>query len=99
QLLQLLNRKRPQLKKAVLTAYLDESVRSIAFNSGAELMLEKPLDGAGYEALFAALNELVQLRVEQGFRGTLRRVGLEDIIQMECLSRHSLVLEVIARGN
>ena len=98
QLLQLLNRKRPQLKKAVLTAHFDESVRAMAFNSGAELMLQKPLDPAGYEALYAALNELVQLPSEQGFRGVLRRVCLEDIIQMECLSRHSLVLEVVARG-
>ncbi|HWN96921.1 MAG TPA: response regulator [Methylomirabilota bacterium] len=99
QLLQLLNRKHPQLKKAVLSGYMDEAARSMAFNSGGELVLEKPVDAAGYESLFAALNELVHLQAEQGFRGVLRRVGLEDIIQMECLSRHSLIMEVTARGN
>ena len=96
QLLHLLNRKHPQLKKAVLSGFVDEECRSLAFTGGAELVLEKPRDAAGYEALFAALNELVRLPVEQGFRGVLRRVGIEDIIQMECLSRHSLILELVA---
>ena len=98
QLLQLINRKHPQLKKAVLSGYINETIRATASNGGAELVLEKPSDPAGYEALFTALNELVRLPVEQGFRGMLRRVGLEDIIQMECLSRHSLILEVAGRG-
>jgi CheY-like chemotaxis protein len=97
QLLHMINRKYPQLRKAVLSAHVDEECRSLAFNGAAELVLEKPREPAGYEALFAALNELVHLPVEQGFRGVLRRVGLEDIIQMECLSRHSLVLKVSAR--
>jgi hypothetical protein len=57
-----------------------------------------PHDAKGYEALYAALNELVRLPIEQGFRGMLRRVGIEDIIQMECLSRHSLILELTGRG-
>ena len=98
QLLQLLNRKHPQLKKAVLSGHVDAEVRAMAFQGGAELVLEKPRESGGYAALFMALNELLLLPTEQGFRGTLRRVGLEDIIQMECLSRHSLILEVAARG-
>jgi len=98
QLLQLINRKHPQLRKAVLSGHIDEEARSLAFSGGAELVLEKPHDAAGYEALFAGLNELVHQPHEQGFRGVLRRVGLEDVIQMECLSRHSLILEVNARG-
>lgn len=98
QLLQLVHRKHPQLKKAVLSGFVDETCRSTAFIGGAELVLEKPHDASGYEALFAALNELLHAQSEQGFRGMLRKVGLEDIIQMECLSRHSLILEVAARG-
>jgi CheY-like chemotaxis protein len=93
QLLNLIHRKQPQLKKAVLSGYIDEGVRAEALAGGAELVLEKPRDGAGFEALFAALNALLHLQTEEGFRGTLRRVGLEDIIQMECLSRHSLILK------
>lgn len=98
QLLLLINRKHPQLKKAVLSGFLDDECRSHAFNGGAELVLEKPRDPKGYEALYTALNELVRLPVEQGFRGMLRRVGIEDIIQMECLNRHSLILELTGRG-
>ena len=98
QLLLLINRKHPQLKKAVLSGFLDDEGRSHAFNGGAELALEKPSDAKGYGALYTALNELVRLPVEQGFRGMLRRVGIEDIIQMECLNRHSLVLELTGRG-
>jgi CheY-like chemotaxis protein len=98
QLLQLINRKHPHLKKAVLSGFLDDECRAHAFQGGAELVLEKPSDASGYEALYSALNELVRLPVEQGFRGMLRRVGIEDIIQMECLSRHSLILEVTSRG-
>src|SRR5689334_20290914 len=99
QLLQLVHRKHPQLKKAVLSGFVDEGCRSRSLIGGAELVLEKPHDAPGYEALFAALNELLHAQSEQGFRGMLRKVGLEDIIQMECLSRHSLILEVVARGN
>ena len=99
QLLQLVHRKHPQLKKAVLSGFVDEGCRSRSLIGGAELVLEKPHDASGYEALFAALNELLHAQSEQGFRGMLRKVGLEDIIQMECLSRHSLILEVVARGN
>jgi CheY-like chemotaxis protein len=98
QLLQLINRKHPHLKKAVLSGFLDDECRSHAFDGGAELVLEKPRDPRGYEALYTALNELVRLPIEQGFRGVLRRVGIEDIIQMECLSRHSLILELAGRG-
>ena len=98
QLLQLINRKHPQLKKAVMSGFLDEECRAHAFNGGAELVLEKPHDLSGYQALHSALNELLHLPVEQGFRGMLRRVGIEDIIQMECLSRHSLILELTGRG-
>jgi CheY-like chemotaxis protein len=98
QLLQLLNRKHPQLKKAVLSGFVDDECRSLAFTGGAELVLEKPRDLAGYEALYAALNEIARLPVEQGFRGVLQRAGLADIIQMECLSRRSLILEVSAAG-
>lgn len=98
QLLSLLHRKHPQIKKAVLSSHVDAACRTAALAGGAELVLEKPTDAAGYGALYATLNELAQLQPESGFRGMLRRVGLEDIIQMECLSRHSLILEVTARG-
>ncbi len=97
QLLTLLNRRHPNLQKVVLTGYpASESYRAACLSSGAELFLEKPRTEAEQRSLFATLNELVRWQPEQGFRGVLRRVGLQDVIQMECLARNSLTLEVKA---
>jgi CheY-like chemotaxis protein len=98
QFLRLLNRKYPNLQKAVLTGYANDHYRAACLGEGAELFLEKPRNPKGLQSIFAALNELLKWQPEQGFRGVLRRVGLQDVLQMECLSRHSVVLEVAA-GN
>src|SRR5207253_7129971 len=45
--------------------------------------------------LFNALDELLKFQPEEGFRGVLRRVGLQDVLQMECLARSSSVLEIV----
>ena len=34
---------------------------------------------------------------QEGFQGVLRRVGLQDLLQMECLSRHSTLLEITTK--
>ena len=94
QFLSLLHRKHPSLPKAVLTGLLGESQRTNSLAQGAELFLEKPRNQAGLESVFSMLNELGRMKRESGFRGVLRQVGLQDIIQMECLSRHSVVLEI-----
>jgi hypothetical protein len=73
---------------------LDNAFRSSAGSAGADLMLEKPVTPEGFHNVIAALSEVLRWQSEDGFRGVLRRVGIEDVIQMECLSRHSLVLEV-----
>jgi CheY-like chemotaxis protein len=97
QFLGLLNRRHPQLIKAVLTGYATESIRAACLANGAELFLEKPRTRSGQESLVAALNELLKIRAEEGFQGVLRRVGLVDLIQLECLNRHSCVLLVKGR--
>ena len=40
------------------------------------------------------LDELITWTPRDGFQGLLRRVGLQDVIQMECLGRNSSILEV-----
>lgn len=94
QLLSLLNRKHPRVAKAVLTGFASDAERAVCLSQGADLFLEKPRDREGFEILFAMLNELVTVSDAEGFRGVLSRAGLPEVIQMECLSRHSLVLEV-----
>ncbi len=98
QFLALLNRKYPQIQKVVLTGYANEQYRAECLAGGAELFLEKPRTVDGFEVVFATLNELARWKPETGFRGVLRQVGLQDIIQMECLSRHSTILEVTGSG-
>jgi CheY-like chemotaxis protein len=98
QFLQLIHRKYPQMKKALLSSYPDDARRQNATQHGAELVLTKPLDFASFEILFETLDELLLARTEDGFRGVLRTFKLEEILQMECLSRHTSLLEVTANG-
>lgn len=99
QLLGLLQRKYPYLQKVVLTAEATDQHRSACLGNGAELFLEKPRDEGGWRAVYAMLNELAKFQPDQGFTGMLRRVGLQDILQLECLARSSVVLEVRAGEN
>ena len=94
QFLGLLHRRYPNISKAVLTGDASDPYRATCLSNGAELFLLKPTSPEGWQSLFVALNELVKFQPEEGFRGVLRRVGLQDVLQMECLARSSSVLEV-----
>ena len=96
QFLALLNRKYPAVQKVTLSAYADDAARTACLSQGAELFLEKPRDPADLEIIFSTLRELARHKpITSGFRGVLRQVSLEDVIQMECLNRNSSILEVI----
>jgi CheY-like chemotaxis protein len=96
QFLALLHRKYPQILKVALTGDASEPYRAACLSNGAELFLEKPTSPEGWQRIYSALSELARLQPEEGFRGVLRRVGLQDVLQMECLARSSSVLEVSA---
>ena len=98
QFLNLLQRKYPNLLKVVLTGDATEHHRATCLSNGAELFLEKPRDEGGWRSVYATLHELTKFQPEEGFRGVLRRVGLPDVLQMECLARHSVVLKIQAGG-
>lgn len=98
QFLNLLQRKFPNILKVVLTGDATEHHRSTCLGSGAELFLEKPRDEGGWRTVHATLHELTRFQQEDGFQGVLRRVGLQDVLQMECLARNSSVLHISA-GN
>ena len=101
QFLGLLNRKHPNLQKVVLTSDISEEQRALCLSQGAELYLQKPRSSEEWRSVHRSLDELVQFKPQEGFRGVLRRVGLQDVLQMECLSRHSGLLEIstkTARG-
>ena len=94
QFLRILNRRYPDLKKAVLTGYATEEKRSACLANGAELFIEKPRSAEGLKSIFVMLDELITWKQQAGFQGVLRRVGLQDVIQMECLGRNSSILEI-----
>jgi CheY-like chemotaxis protein len=94
QLLKLLQRRYPSIPRTVLTGAPTEANRIACLSSGAELCLEKPSTPEKLQQLYTALNGLARLPAEEGFRGVLRRVGLPDVIQMECLAANSSVLQV-----
>src|SRR5207249_11113525 len=94
QFLSLLHKNYPNLLKVALTGHATESYRAACLSNGAELFLEKPASREGWQSLYSTLKQLVRLQPEEGFRGVLRRVGLQDVLQMECLARSSSVLEI-----
>ena len=94
QFLSLIQRKYPNILKVVLTGDASEHYRAACLSNGAELFLGKPATAEGWQSVYSTLSQLIRFQPEEGFRGVLRRVGLQDVLQMECLARHSLCLEV-----
>jgi CheY-like chemotaxis protein len=91
--LRLLGRSYPGLRVVMLSARLDENARKNSMDLGAALYLEKPTTPEGFKAIFAALDLLVTSGPKSGFRGVMQ-VGLQDVLQMECLARKSSILTV-----
>lgn len=94
QLLAVIQRRHPEVKKVVVTAHATEAYRTACLANGAELFLEKPIGSDGFVSVYNLLNDLFAWSQKEGFSGTLRQVGLTDVIQIECLRRSSCILEV-----
>src|SRR6202012_2379330 len=84
QLLGIIRRRLPDLKIAIMTGRVTEARRTDALAAGADLFLEKPLTPEGMKAAFNVLNNIVSWVHGEGFTGSLRNVGLQEVIQMEC---------------
>ncbi|HTV62816.1 MAG TPA: response regulator [Verrucomicrobiae bacterium] len=94
QFIGILQRRHPKLKRAVLTGLATPEKRAASLANGADLFIEKAATPEGHKAIFAMLGELLQWAPREGFQGILRKVGLQDVIQMECLARNSSILEI-----
>src|ERR1043166_385327 len=94
QLLTMLHRRHPEVKLVILTGIANEAHRTQCLAAGAELYLEKPITRDGMRFVFNVLKDLITWKQREGFSGTLQRVCLTDIIQIECLRRNSCVLEI-----
>lgn len=94
QFLQLLGRTHPGQPVVMLSGEATGERRKACLEGGAVLFLEKPVVPDGYAAIFAALDALAGAQPQGGFRGMMRRVGLQEVLQLECLGRKSSVLEI-----
>jgi CheY-like chemotaxis protein/pSer/pThr/pTyr-binding forkhead associated (FHA) protein len=94
QLLNLIHQRYPGVKKAILTGSASAGDRAACLANGAELFIQKPVSSDGMKAVFTTLNELITWAHRKGFSGMLRQVGLQDVIQIECLGCNSSILEI-----
>jgi CheY-like chemotaxis protein len=94
QLLGIIHRRHPDVKVAVITGNANETNRAAALSNGAELFIEKPISADAIKVVFNMLNDLVSWEQPTGFSGALRQVGLQEVIQMGCIGRHSSILEI-----
>jgi CheY-like chemotaxis protein len=94
QFLRLLGRTHPGQQVVMLTGLATDANRSAALEGGAALFLEKPASPKAFDGVYAALDALADAMPQEGFRGVMRRVGLQEVLQMECLGRKSSVIEI-----
>ncbi len=94
QFLRLINRTHPGQQIVMLTGEASEERRKVCQENGAALLLTKPVTPEGFAGIFSALDALAGAHPQTGFRGTVRQVGLPEVLQMECLGHKSSVLEI-----
>jgi CheY-like chemotaxis protein len=94
QFLRLINRTHPGQQVVMLTGEASEEKRKVCQENGAALLLTKPVTPEGFAGIFSALDALAGAHPQTGFRGTVRQVGLPEVLQMECLGHKSSVLEI-----
>lgn len=94
QLLRMLHRSHPAMRKVVLTGMVDAALRNDCLKQGADLFLEKPQSAQDLIIVYRALKHVLTLEETSGFRGVLRRANIRDIIQMECLNQRCSRVEI-----
>ncbi len=79
----------PNVKVILITAYGSPTIREEGQRRGCLHFLEKPVR-------LEKLRQLIvqELREEEGFGGTLKRIQLEDLIQVCCMSSTSTAIRV-----
>jgi CheY-like chemotaxis protein len=93
QLLTIIKRNHPSLPVVLLSASVKPESRQYALDQGAALVLDKMDMGKDFESIYPAL-EASASRPVDGFEGVVRKVGLTEVLQLECLGRKSSVLEI-----
>jgi CheY-like chemotaxis protein len=94
ELLRLLRRVHPNQQVSMLTSRASDAVRKTCTDLGAVMFLEKPMTPGDYDTIFSALDALTDAPTSNGFSGVMRRVGLHEVLQLECLGKKSSLLEI-----
>jgi CheY-like chemotaxis protein len=94
QFLRLLHEVCPHPRKVILSNETDETRRQACLDRGAVLVLPKPSSIEGFEPILRVFDEMMEWQPGGGFTGLVQRVHLSDIIQLECLSHASSILQI-----
>lgn len=95
QLLTIIKRRHPQVKLAVMTGFANDANRAACLSNGADLFLEKASGSTEIRVAYRMLEDILEhSKNKEGFSGTIQQINLPDVIQLECLNRKSIVLEV-----
>ncbi len=96
QLVKLLHLRYPQLKKVVMTGMdLDRDHLEALQAIGALLVLQKPVHPDDFETVHHVLATMLEKDPQDsGFHATLQKVGLPDVIQMQCSGLASCVFMI-----
>jgi CheY-like chemotaxis protein len=99
QVLAIVRRKFPQLRIVVLTGLLDEEYRSRAYAQGVEMFWQKPGSAEDIQLFQDCIEAMLDrpTQAPEGFRGVQSK-SLVDLIQLECLSRSSSLLNITRGG-
>jgi CheY-like chemotaxis protein len=99
QVLSIVRRKYPHLRIVVLTGVLDEEYRSRSYALGVDMFWQKPANTEEFQLFKDCIESLLgrEVQSEGGFRG-MQSKSLVDLIQLECLSQSSAVLQISQGG-
>jgi len=99
QVLAIVRRKFPQLRIVVLTGVPDEEYRSRAYAQGVEMFWQKPSSAEDIQLFQDCIEAMLDRPTQnlEGFRGVQSK-SLVDLIQLECLSRSSSMLNITRGG-
>jgi CheY-like chemotaxis protein len=82
---------RPEIKIVVMAGTATEEKHAASLSAGADLFVEKPVSPEGLKAVFENLCGLIGWTPQPQ---AARKVGIADLIQLECQARNSSVLEL-----
>lgn len=95
-LLKILHKRHPEIPKIILTGNPDEERQKECLAAGALHFMEKPVTMDSMERVYRLMDELAEAQPEGGFQGMMWHVGLQEVLQIECLNRNSSVLEIVS---